>query len=125
MLRRKQVSLVLVLMFIDSRLQAMVTFLLDRNTWNTFPRSELGCFRNSASTEFRMFFLIPYIPYSIWNFPKFRGIMQNSVLRNSKNSAQFRDFSVSRNSALLNSYIFFHCKNCFMTFFSSSFDFIS
>jgi hypothetical protein len=43
----------------------------------------LGCFRNSAFTEFRMFFLIPYIPYSIRNCPKFRGIMRNSVLRNS------------------------------------------
>ncbi len=82
--------------------------------------TSLGCFRNSAYTEFRMFFLIPHIPYSIRNCPKFRGITRNSVLKNLLNSAEFCGIPwllVSRNSALLYSYIFFHCKNCFMPFF--------
>jgi hypothetical protein len=39
-----------------------------------------------------MFFSIPCIPYTIRNCPKFRGIMRNSVLWNSSNSAEFRDF---------------------------------
>ncbi len=50
----------------------------------------IECFRNSADTEFRIFFSIPYIPYTIGNCSKFRGIMRNSVLWNSSNSAEFR-----------------------------------
>ncbi len=38
--RQMYTSLVLDLMFIDSRLQVMVTSLQDLNTWNTFPGSE-------------------------------------------------------------------------------------
>jgi hypothetical protein len=52
-------------------------------TLRQYSGTRLGCFRNSAYPEFRIFFLIPYIPYSIRNCPKFRGITRNSVLRNS------------------------------------------
>ncbi len=38
--REMYTSLVLDLMFIDSRLQVMFTSLQDLNTWNTFPGSE-------------------------------------------------------------------------------------
>jgi hypothetical protein len=41
--------------------------------------SKLGCPRNSAETEFRLFFLLPSIPYSVRNWLQFR-----------RNSAEFR-----------------------------------
>jgi hypothetical protein len=44
----------------------------------------LGCLRNSVNTEFRTFFLLPYIPYAVRNSRKFRGSTRNSVSRNSK-----------------------------------------
>jgi len=69
---------------------------------DTLAMFSLGCFRNSADTEFRIFFLIPYIPYTIRNCSKFRWIMRNSVLRNSSNSAEFLGIPwllVWRNSA--------------------------
>jgi hypothetical protein len=40
----------------------------------------VGCPRNSADTEFRRFFLLPSIPYSVRNWLQFR-----------RNSAEFRD----------------------------------
>jgi hypothetical protein len=40
MLGWKKESLVLVLVFIDFRLQVMGTSLMDKNSWNTFPGSD-------------------------------------------------------------------------------------
>jgi hypothetical protein len=68
----------------------MITLFAD----SKLVRKSLNCrvFRNFADTEFRMFFSIPCIPLTIRNRPKFRGIMRNSVLWNSSNSAEFRNF---------------------------------
>jgi hypothetical protein len=41
--------------------------------------SPVGCPRNSVDTEFRLFFLLPSVPYSVRNWLKFR-----------RNSAEFR-----------------------------------
>ncbi len=63
--------------------------------------------------------------HSIRNCPKFRGITRNSVLRNSLNSAEFRDFwshEILHNFLLLCSFI---VKTASRHFFSSSFDFVS
>jgi hypothetical protein len=49
----------------------------------------LGCFRNSAYMEFRMFFLIPYILYSIRNCHKFRGSPYYGICQILRNSATF------------------------------------
>ncbi len=49
----------------------------------------VGCPQNSVDTEFRLFFLLPSIPYSVRNWLKFRGILLNSVLYN---IVKFRDF---------------------------------
>ncbi len=61
-----------------------------------FPSSsfkgELGCLRNSADTEFRMFFVLPCIPYSIRNCTKFRGIIRIPCHGIRQNSAEFSDF---------------------------------
>jgi hypothetical protein len=67
--------------------------------------------RNSAYTEFRMFFsipYIPYIPYSIRNCPEFRGIQYYGIRRIPRNFAQFRDFlchGIPHNFILLVSFI--------------------
>ncbi len=74
------------------------------------------CFRNSANTEFRMFLLIPYIPYSIRNCPKFCGFPYYGICRIPRNFTEFHDFCCHKIPHYFYSFIFFHCKNCFMTF---------
>ncbi len=56
----------------------------------------VGWFCNSAYTEPVCFFIIPYIPLSIRNCPKLRGITRNSELWNLSNSVEFRDFGVTK-----------------------------
>jgi hypothetical protein len=55
-------------------------------------------FQNSADTEFRLFFSIQYMPYTIRNCPKFRGIMRNF--------AEFRDFWCNEIPHNFNSFTF-------------------
>jgi len=49
----------------------------------------VGCPRNSVGMEFRLFFLLLSIPYSVRNWLKFRGIPLKTVLYNSRNSVTF------------------------------------
>jgi hypothetical protein len=50
----------------------------------------IGCPRNSVDMEFRLFFLLPSIPYSVRNWLKFQRNSANSV---SYNSVKFRGIS--------------------------------
>ncbi len=50
---------------------------------------KIRCFRNSAYTEFRKFFKIPFIPYSIQNCPEFRRIPYYGIRQIPRNSVTF------------------------------------
>jgi hypothetical protein len=86
---------------------------------------EFGTVANRVFSEFRVFFLIPYIPYSIRNCPKFRGIPDDGIRRIPRNFAEFHYFlchEIPHNFILVSSSI---VKTVSCHFFFSSFDFIS
>ncbi len=78
--------------------------------------SRVGCPRNSVDTEFRLFFLLPSIPYSVRNWLKFR---RNSPEFHVIYSVKFR--GISRNSVTFFMYgIPCISKKTFLIFFLQS-----
>ncbi len=61
----------------------------------------IGCPRNSVDMEFRMFFVLPYLPYSVRNRLKFRGIPCHRI---GQNFPKFREISPSKCCGILQNF---------------------